>query len=108
MTCDCVSLPNAAELVEELRNFAMFYAEATKTDEKKDMDFRAADAIDQLVSKCNQLTTENRQLKAERDAAVAEIPKHCGTCRRFFKHEPCLDNADSCGWEWRGVKEEEK
>lgn len=87
----------------------------------------AADAIEELVQENEKLQVEKNdiltvltndmvprrmfdnvcaqrdELKAELDAAVAEIPNHCGTCRRYWKHENCLDDAGKCGWEWRGV-----
>lgn len=67
----------------------------------------AADAIEELVTKCH-------QLEKERDAAVKEIARYacCGSCRYNDgdkEKELCLDcNWDwkHSNWEWRGVQDE--
>lgn len=56
--------------------------------EKAELFCKAAEAIEQLVK--------------ERDAAIAEIPKNCNTCGRFFWDKDCVE----CKWEWRGVQKE--
>ena len=119
---DCFSLPNAAELVEQLRAFSLHFARQLALDAELTTPWRAATAIETLAQENAKLKAERdhweeiarergehyRQMRRERDAAVADIPKHCGTCRRFWRHENCLDDADGCGWEWRGVQKEEE
>lgn len=80
----------------------------------------AADAIEQLVkerdewktlgSLANKRAEDYREMRRqrdkaikERDAVVAEIPKNCNTCGRFFWDKDCVE----CKWEWRGVQEAE-
>lgn len=60
-----------------------------------------------------------QQLEAERDAAVASIPRACGYCKWYgVKHGgffPDCKNPNGCrnisgintGWQWRGVQKEE-
>ena len=60
-----------------------------------------------------------QQLEAERDAAVAAIPRACGFCKWYgVKHGgffPDCKNPNGCrnisgintGWQWRGVQKEE-
>lgn len=60
-----------------------------------------------------------QQLKRERDAAVADIPRACGYCKWFEINRggnmTDCHNPNGCrnisgintGWEWRGVKEEQ-
>lgn len=60
----------------------------------------AADMIEQL-------TAELEQVKRERDAAVNDIPKDCGNCRKNFSnrtHQQCekWPCGKCCGWQWRG------
>ena len=107
---DCFSLPNAAELVAQLRSNPnnVWMAEA-------------ADAIEQLVSKCNQLAEENAKLKAERDAYVQLFSKtdvwKCPFCAHNRQpHRMAFADCDVAGeckntdalpthFELRGVKE---
>ena len=55
------------------------------------------------------------QLIAERNAAIADIPRTCATCKHYAHkktHEchsktPCANiSGRNTAWEWRGVKEE--
>lgn len=125
---DCFSLPNAAELVEMLRNHAEYC----------DMPFswmneayaQAADAIEALLA-------ENVKLKAERDdwrqkylssevdatnltgllmQAVADLKSiaPCQKCKHFGVNQMTCDALEKClygeeqAWEWRGVPKEEE
>lgn len=98
---DCVSLPHSAELVGELKTCASdcSYLQNSFDLHNGSIMFRAADAIEQLIA-------ENANLKAKLDAAIKDIPKHCGTCYRLYAHETCYVREDgSCGWEWRGAQD---
>ena len=77
---DCVSLPNAAELVEQLRS-----------NPNNVWMTEAAGSIEQLLA-------DNAKLKAERDAAINDIPRFCDKCKHL-NQTYCA----GCEWEWRGV-----
>ncbi len=93
---------------------------------------QAADTIEQLVEKVDQLEAdnnsyleafadlhnemanlydENAKLEAERDAAIACIPRACGFCKWYVEADdecvrkfPCNNiSGINTGWEWRGV-----
>lgn len=73
---DCFTLPNAEELAESIRK------EIELIHGGKIMGcsigtelclIHAADAIEQLVSKCNHLAEENAKLKSERDDALKRL-----------------------------------
>lgn len=70
---DCFSLPSAVELVAETRLSAEYIARLNGGEAKDYFPWKAADAIEQLVSKCNQLAEENEKLKAERDDALKRL-----------------------------------
>lgn len=90
---DCFSLPNAAELVDKMRDYAdtaedNIYGICVNT---PNVLLQAAGAIEKLAKDINVLTKENAKLKAERDAAVEDlkllekavgksIPKTCWSC----------------------------
>ena len=103
------SLENTDELLERLHN----RARSCVTD-KALIYYDAIDVIEQLLS-------ENAKLKAERDAAIADIPTACGYCKWF--EQKWLSNGDFIGdchcprpcdnvsgantqWEWRGVQDD--
>lgn len=62
---------------------------------------------DEMCSVIVELKEQNAQLRKERDAAVAEIPTHCGTCKHNYVTTVDYSNCDigvlNCNWEWRGV-----
>lgn len=112
---DCFSLPNAAELVEELKVCASdcSYLQNGFDLHNGSIMFRAADAIEQLMQ-------ENAKLKAERDAAVALLKEesYCYSCKQCTERDgnECWCAAsndwsewyDGCdAWEWRGVLPDE-
>lgn len=49
------------------------------------------------------------QLVRERDAAVADIDKNCGTCKHNYvtpiDYSNCDISASNCKWQWRGAQE---
>lgn len=63
---DCVSLPNAVELVASTRLTAEYIARINGGKPQDYHPWKAADAIEQLIA-------ENAKLKAERDAAAETI-----------------------------------
>ena len=75
--------------------------------------WKAADAIEQLVTKCSQLEEENAKLKAELDAAVRDlkISSDCDFCKYntddpvFCEKSPRGDECMGKRWEWRGVQD---
>lgn len=106
---DCVS--NAAELVAETRLSAEYIARLNGGESKDYIPWKAADAIEQLLA-------ENAKLKAERDAAVADIiiacrgeRTLCGMCGNN-KCEYAGDNQTYCykctKYKWRGLQKEEE
>ncbi len=118
---DCVSLPNAAELVGELRAWSGCIIYGENCDEcgkeegqerrfcrrQQETMFIAADAIEQLMH-------ENAKLKAERDAAVedfTDLNKRYGAYCRYCKGSKCGFKTEdgwcvACpNWEWRGVQD---
>ena len=78
-----------------------------------------ARCIENLTEKLNATNDALAELQAERDAAVAAIPRACGFCKWYgLKHGgffPDCKNPNGCrnisgintGWEWRGVQKEE-
>lgn len=58
----------------------------------------------------DELRSAIKQLVKERDAAVAYIPTHCGTCNHNYVTPVDYSNCDigvlNCNWEWRGVQDE--
>lgn len=67
----------------------------------------------ELLTKVKQLEAKCHQLKRERDAAVKDIHKACGTCKRASLDDMglkvCPYDRDCNGivfWQWRGVKED--
>ena len=55
------------------------------------------------------------QVKAERDAAIKDIPRACGYCKHYVhskthlcrSKKPCANiSGINTAWEWRGVREE--
>lgn len=84
---NCVSLSNAAELVEQLRS-----------NSNNVWMLQAADAIEQLVTKCDRLTTENRQLKKD----LGSTTSACDYCSGRSCKNNVLDSG-GCKFEWRGV-----
>lgn len=109
---DCFSMPNAAELVEILRQCAddkncnCKECKFVITENNLCMNIMincAADAIEQLVTKCD-------QLEAERDAAVADMQRMvdtdlCEICGVDCNHVAFPDDYCTC-WKWRGVQNE--
>lgn len=95
---DCFSLPNAAEI---LKNIRWMYADEYWVQ-------IAADAIEALLA-------ENAKLRKERDAAVEDLEKtgSCLSCVHCNLNDLTCDCLDECAlgteskWEWRGVKGEE-
>lgn len=72
---------------------------------------------DCAVAEKNHMRCENqlRQAKAERDAAIKDIPHKCWSCRNGFYTENGFDcnethyksgHKDCLSWQWRGVKED--
>lgn len=80
---------------------------------------RCSKEIKELDALCHRLMDEKEQLQAERDAAVALIPRACAYCKWYgTKHggfHPDCKSPNGCrningintGWEWRGVQKEE-
>ena len=78
-----------------------------------------ARCIENLTDKLNALNDELAELQAERDAAVALIPRACAYCKWYgTKHggfHPDCKNPNGCrnvsgintGWQWRGVQKED-
>ena len=121
---DCFSLPNAAELVEELKRCADC-AGGYCTEFCGEKLFEISDFVEALLSenaklqeKCDkcgdgahsvikELIEQNAKLKAERDAAVEDMERivnnmlvGCEYCKKG-----CTSWKD-CHFEWRGVKED--
>ena len=99
---DCISLPNAAELVEELKNCADC-AGGYCTEACGESLFKIADFVEALLA-------ENAKLKAERDAirdALVAGGTYCDICKKYIS---CLSSEDCKGekFEWRGVQKEEE
>ncbi len=113
---DCFSLQNAAELVEILRQCAddkncnCKECKFVITENNLCMNIMincAADAIEQLVTKCSQLEAENAKLKAERDALIKEIGYvDCDNCKYDnTANEKCsVCDWYYSEWEWKGAK----
>lgn len=109
---DCFSLPNAAELVVELKCFHTLlddYAEANVPYTRSELDciVQAEDAIEQLVTKCSQLEEENAKLKKERDELIKEVVYiDCYNCKYYkTENEKCsVCDLYYSEWEWRGVQ----
>ena len=65
------------------------------------------------IRRANVLMERVQQLEAERDAAVACIPRECGYCKHDGTADFDVDSVcDYClngntRWEWRGVQKEE-
>lgn len=114
---DCFSLPNAAELVEQLRSaselgdapsFGKFGVIVSKSTARQ-----AADAIEQLLAENAKLKVERdttlqgsadavaklwaeiNALRDERDAAVADIPHRCYKCK-YEDSPPSEDPCSNC------------
>ena len=63
----------------------------------------------------DELEAELEQAKAERDAAIKDIPHKCWSCRNGFYTENGFDcnethyksgHKDCLSWQWRGAKED--
>ena len=95
---DC--LPNAAELVEELKKCADC-AGVYCTEFCGEKLFEISDFVEALLA-------ENAKLKAERDAAMRTIPHDCNTCSKdcdiTIAHKALLTKRCD-NWEWRGVQD---
>ncbi len=101
---DCFSLPNAAELVEELKKCADC-AGVYCTEFCGEKLFEISDFVEALLA-------ENAKLKAELDAAIADINdmiKRYGAYCRYCKTDCAFKSLN--GWcsgcrefEWRGVQ----
>ena len=109
---DCFSLLKAVELVEGLRRHIKLSREGRiYVDIGSEIFCRqAADTIEQLLA-------ENAKLKAERDAAVADLKSvvadgyglnECRYCKYREEdgqcHHDCVPYSEKWGWEWRGVQ----
>ena len=112
----CVNTPKtmllAAYAIEQLVR-----ANAKLNEENEKLLIRAWVAERELLthsSRISQLETENARLKAERDAALKEMPHICVTCRYGdipIGKGPCEDchkigTGRRSNWEWRGVQKE--
>ena len=72
-----------------------------------------ADELERIALSVEKLEHECRQMRKELDAAIADIPKCCATCRHRTVQlyaNPCHDCMKSAAvlygmWEWRGVQE---
>ena len=71
--------------------------------------------LSQLRRERIQLMGENEKLKAERDAALADLEwcAYCGVCKDADTYD-CIENCKRWGtgdkrykWQWRGVKQED-
>lgn len=124
---DCFSLPNAAEMVNALRE----EADAVQAVEweipicTSNHIAMAADVIEQLLAenaklkaafdRCYEsnenLYNELQEVKAERDAAVADVKSIalCQKCKHFSINQMTCDALEQCLygetslWEWCGV-----
>lgn len=93
---DCFSLQSIKEIVEDLRAIESYGEMPVSSYEARNY----KDAIEALLA-------ENEKLKAERDAAVADLTRNCCICA-YQKTATCGGcHIDNDRWEWRGVKEEE-
>ena len=74
---------------------------------------QAADTIERLAEQNKELGESYKiiaKLKAERDAAIACIPRACGFCKWYVEADnecarmfPCSNiSGMNTGWEWRG------
>ena len=68
----------------------------------------------EAVALIRSLQAELEQAKAERDAAIKDIPHKCWSCRNGFYTENGFDcnethyksgHKDCLSWQWRGIKE---
>lgn len=104
---NCFYLPNAVELVVELKCFHTLlddYAEANVPYTRSELDciVQAADAIEQLLA-------ENAKLKAERDELIKEVVYiDCYNCKYYkTENEKCsVCDLYYSEWEWRGVQDD--
>ena len=113
---DC--LPNAAELVEFLRKESESMIVEYGSDGCMIVEYgsdgyrlkKAADAIEQMFGKIEQLEAENAQLKAERDAAIDDLQydRSCVSCKYHYHGTATCSGChiDKDRWEWRGVQNE--
>lgn len=92
--------------------------EANDSQVKKALQDNGFDSLEELLQAYS-------QVKAERDAAVSELPQHCWNCK-YHRDKP-IEETDDCGrtihiycdadccfpdenssWEWRGLPEPPK
>ena len=109
---DCDFCVNLREIMQENKRLR------TELDETSDAETKLQ--LDNI-----RLESENKWIKAERDAAVADIPHNCATCIHLQANDAPRDengfhickcgarvsileiqHAEKCHWEWRGRKEQ--
>jgi len=80
----------------------------------------AVAAVDAALCNLDRLRDVSEQLRLDFDAAMAEIPKECATCKyykypdcnRFYGENPatngmCISTCKERGWAWRGPRKGE-
>ncbi len=105
---DCFSLPNAAELVEEKRNYARAIGSITLS----------CGEMNILAGAYENILAENAKLKAERDAAVEDLKSaadesgECWGCEFMdLRKQTCIHlekmicSKNNSKWKWRGVQD---
>lgn len=108
---DCFNLSNATELVVKCEEWIAI-TKLLKANDLTEHIEKCADAIEQFAKDIDVLTKENEKLKAERDAAVADLKSiaPCQKCKHFGVNQMTCDALEKClygeeqAWAWRGVK----
>lgn len=75
---------------------------------------QTGELMEEAVRQMEMLQAELEQAKAERDAAIKDIPHKCWSCGNGFYTENGFDcnethyksgHKDCLSWQWRGAKE---
>lgn len=115
-TIDPGTLPLVQELQTQVKEQKeqLAHLEYWELDRKQVLKSAAGDraAVKTMQKHCektiDELRAELKRVKAERDAAIEDIPKICKTCK--YGKSPCdwcvYDPDGELNWEWRGLVEE--
>jgi hypothetical protein len=104
---------NGYPLAEKNANRCALYAERSLLTQERERNIQIQDELNKDIV---MLMAELEQVKRERDAAVEDMAgicrKHnvCDGCKNddaAYIPNDCIDCANACNWQWRGVKEAE-